>query len=368
MSKTLQLGLVLLVSIQSSYAAILTREAKWEWTDSNTTPVQSCSAKIENWYDGIGIELGTRDLGIDFIGAYDHPSGAFWDESNYSQDQNKVELSYRDSTGSHRREIEAEKSDGYFHHTVSAQQLVDVTNADEVYLEITRPASYELWYTVDAMMDLYIVQWLSYWCGDENEDGYCDPIVMPDGTKAPGLLPMRRSTDQVDLADCLRKHQNSKQQIIREDFLISGPVNWPRVTQWSADCSESVEASIPAKPDLPDPTNQELCALFNSYFFSRISPYDFLGDGAFAYICDSGKQYNDEYSGNQIRYQADKQLGEFTGFKCPVYEEGAQSNPTAKDMRFDTRPLRDYRTKQLRPSGVRREVGRYIRQPIEVYD
>ncbi len=190
---------------------------------------------------------------------------------------------------------------------------------------------------------------------------------MPDGTEVLPLPPMRHSTDQVGLADCLRKHQNSKQQIVREDFLISGPVNWPRVTQWSADCSESVEARTPAKPDLPDPTNQELCALFHLILLGG-SAHEFLGDGRYAYLCDSGKQYNDEYSGNQIRYQADKERGEFTGFKCPVYEESSRSSPTAKDMRFDTRPLREYRTKQLRPTGVRVKSGQYKRQPTEVYE
>ena len=314
---------VLLIAAPAS-ADLLTRTTIWEWSDIDALPVQSCSAEIvHRYYHPIYLEGGREGMLL-----FEDATETAWD---------KVELSYTNRAGTHRKPITVHDSDSYYHF-VLASDLRDVAEFDQVYAEFTRPATAETWYNSDAVVDLLWSQWISHWCEDEDEDDRCDPIEAPDGTEFFSLPPISL-TEQSSLAQCLIAHQSTKQQIVRQDYLISGSVNWPRLAQWSADCSLMLATNAPAQPDLEQPTDQELCALAH-YWMTNSPPQEFLGNSERAYLCDPSKQYNDDYSGHQVRDFADQAHGTFSGFVCPAVETTSSSVLSVEDMRYDSTGLR----------------------------
>lgn len=321
---------VLLAALHCSAIAddVLVRTKTLEWV--NGAPSQECSAEVDEYLD-FEVEPGGTDVTFDCDLRGRHSETPNSADLEHSSDGVVSILPVT---------IDAQAC------TVSGASLAEVTESPYVYLRFTQPATEETWYHTGAVNNL-VFQWLNHWLVDADGDGYSDPIRNTNGEiVSTTQLPPMRGKERNEIARCLAQHRNVKQQVVRNDYLISGPVNWPKLVEWSADCNTSspTESSPPATLDAEQPTVLESCALFHSWINWRgqYTPADFSTGGQLEYLCNPSLEPglgSLGYTGSQIAFWADRTVGEFSGFSCPTVEQTANGAKPA-DTRYDTSGLR----------------------------
>ena len=255
-----------------------------------------------------------------------------------------VYLSYTDHTGTHRDQITLYETDEdevdanewfdfldvYPDWYIEASDLSHTIEADSVRLEFVSPAQPAIWYSLEPTINL-IIQWIDHWCLDEDNNGYCDRFTAADGELHLPMPPMR-ATEQVEVAECLDSHRNTKVVVAKIDYQIAGAANYPELAQWTTDCPVVPETVVPIPGKIESPTTAESCRLFQYWLLGQeVVP---------GYLCDPAMSPEDsELSGYQIRYRMDKAIGEFPGFICPTVDPASSNTLTSKDLRFDTLPL-----------------------------
>ena len=263
------------------------------------------------------------------------------------------ELLYTDFSGTHRIQlphVETSSLDGY----EKDEAMLRVVDAFEAWLVHTSDPERE--YAFDASrVSALRLQWHDHWCVDEDDDGYCDQIELPDETRALFTPPMR-TDEQTALASCLNSTRYAYQQVERTDYMVSGAENWPRLLKWAKDCQKDIEIDAPMNPlPVPEISPLDMCALFYHWYWPGTHVSAFIGDGTYAYMCELDKQFNDDYTGHGVRDEADEARGEFAGFVCPEDEQSQSFRPkTLHDVRFNSSGLRTIESpsKDQRPRGI----------------
>ncbi|MCY4515600.1 MAG: hypothetical protein OXC69_10815 [Candidatus Tectomicrobia bacterium] len=316
-----------------------TKYTVMEWVDNSDTSLQTCLAQ-------------STDVG-DYHAILD--GRIYVEDDSYDQENPPYEavyFSYTDHTGSHRDQITLHhRNEGEIYPNkwfdfldihpdwyIDVGDLAHTIEADSVTLEFVSTAQTAIWYNVEAIVDLVFSQWLDHWCLDEDNDTHCDYFTTAEGERHLPI-PSMRAAEQVDVAQCLNSHRNTKVVVAKLDFQISGAANYPAIAQWTTDCPVVPETVVPTPAKTGSLSTSESCRLFQSWILGKEVP---------GYLCDPAMSPEDsELSGRQIRYRMDKAIGEFPGFSCPTVDT-ASSNPlTSEDLRFDTLPLNEMLQRRL---------------------
>lgn len=305
----------------SAQAHILERTIEWIVNDMGEISEPSCDVEL--------LPINDVDDIIDYV------VGKAYDDL-------ELELCSTDSTGSSCQSVPLTGMNSEY--VALAEEVVD---ADEVYLQLTERGTEELSFAENVIRGLR-QQWHDHWCGS----GDCqieDALKGPDGTPIvfyhPGYrngtylpYPPLRSAERAGIAECLLEGYSVTQRFERKDYLISGPLNVPKLILWADSCSDNLEENANTIAEREQPSTLEFCALF----WNTEVPNDFLGDAWGAFSCDPSKNpraadgsYHD-FTGFQVRYWADRHSGEFPGFMCPA--------PESSSSKYSTNGLRSKRT------------------------
>ena len=318
-----------------------------EWIDNSNTSLRTCLAQSTDVGDDHAILDGRIYVEDD---SYDHEASPY----------EAVYVNYTDHTGSHREQISLNHRNEveayskkwldflnvYPDWYIDASDLAHTIEADSVKLEFISSAETAIYYNYETVTDLIFSQWLDHWCLDEDNDTYCDYFRTADGELHLPTPPMR-AKEQVEVAQCLDSHRNTKVVVAKIDYQISGAANYPELAQWTTDCPAVPETVVPTPERIETPTTAESCRLFHGWLLQQQHVPE--------YLCDPTMSPEDsELSGNQIRYRMDEAIGEFPGFSCPTADPASSNTLVSKDLRFDTFPLSGLLQRRLRTNN--REV------------
>ena len=319
---------------------VLRRTKTIEWV--NGSPSQECGVEIREFYYAFEVVPGGADLDFPCELRGSTVDSGYVAEVEHSSD-GLVQVSPVD--------FDADQC------TVPGHSLADFKDASSVFLRFTEPATEEVWYPSGVVNNL-LFQWLNHWSRDEDGDGFSDPITNSNGDILSFLpIPPMRGGVRNELAQCLQMHRNLKQVVVRKDYLLSGPVNWPELVQWGADCNTEVVDDPPPASTLANEqlSSLEVCALFHSWINWRggRSPSDFLEGGELEYLCNPAIEPRGAlalgYTGSQIAFWADRTVGKFSGFSCPAVERDAAGSVTSS-TKYDSGGLREPRLGASAPS------------------
>ena len=213
------LGLVASVSIPGFFlvgadaqAHMLERSIEWIVNDMGEISEASCDVEM--------LPISDADDIIDYV------VGKVYDDI-------ELELCITDSTGSNCEPVPLMGANSEY--VALAEGVVD---ADEVYLQLTERGTEEFSFAENVIRGLR-QQWHDHWCGVgacRNEDALKDPDGNPIAFYHPGYRngtylasPPLRSAERAEIAQCLSDGYSVTQRFERKDYLISGPLNVPKL-------------------------------------------------------------------------------------------------------------------------------------------
>ena len=204
------LGVSVFLGGMGVQAHMLERTVEWTVDDRGAVSEPSCSVEF--------VPIGN----IDDISYYD--IGRVNDI--------EAELCSTDHTGSRCESISLSSMNSEY--VALAQEVMD---AEEVYLQLTERGTEEISFA-ENVMDGLRQQWTDHWCGADGcrNDALLDkegnPIVFYHTHYRNGVTlahPPMRSAERSAVAQCLLNGYSVTQHFERRDYLISGPVNIPKL-------------------------------------------------------------------------------------------------------------------------------------------